>query len=57
LNQNYPNPFNPNTTISYYLNQSAPVRLQIFDMNDRFIQTLIERKISAGEHSIQYNAG
>lgn len=57
LNQNYPNPFNPTTTISFYLNQSAPVRLQIFDIHGRFIQTLIERKISAGEHSIQYNAG
>ena len=56
LNHNYPNPFNPTTTISFYLNQSAPVRLQIFDIHGRFIQTLIERKISAGEHSIQYNA-
>ena len=56
LNQNYPNPFNPNTTISFNLNQSSPVRLQVFDISGRLVRTLIEQQVSAGDHQIQFNA-
>jgi hypothetical protein len=57
LNQNYPNPFNPNTTISFRLNHSSDVRLQVFDISGGLVTTLIERRVSSGEHSVQFNAG
>ncbi len=56
LNQNYPNPFNPNTTISFSLNQSTSVRLQVFDISGRLVKTLIEQRVSAGDHQIKFNA-
>jgi len=56
LHQNYPNPFNPSTTISFSLNSSAPVRLQVFDINGRHIQTLIEQRLGAGDHIVNFNA-
>ncbi len=56
LHQNYPNPFNPSTTISFTVNQASPVRLQIFDVSGRLIQTLVEQKVRAGEHQFVFNA-
>ena len=35
LDQNYPNPFNPSTTISYTLEQSSTLSLQVFDVMGR----------------------
>lgn len=55
LHQNYPNPFNPYTQISYSLNQSTHVRLQIFDINGRLIETLVDNNQSAGVHSINFD--
>jgi uncharacterized protein (DUF1501 family) len=55
LNQNYPNPFNPNTIISFSLPQSAPVRLRVFDVNGRLIQTLVDRNLSSGNHEVIFN--
>lgn len=56
LHQNYPNPFNPVTTISFTLQQSATVRLQVFDVQGRLIQTMIDRRINAGNHSLRFDA-
>ncbi|MEX0723439.1 MAG: T9SS type A sorting domain-containing protein [Gracilimonas sp.] len=38
--QNYPNPFNPTTNISFELSRTATVRLEVFDIMGRKIQTL-----------------
>jgi uncharacterized protein (DUF1501 family) len=56
LHQNYPNPFNPVTTISFTLQQPATVRLQVFDVQGRHIQTMIDRRINAGNHSLRFDA-
>ena len=55
LNQNYPNPFNPSTLISFVLPSSTSVRLQIFDTRGSLIQTLVEQKLSAGEHQLRFD--
>ena len=56
LSQNYPNPFNPSTTISFSLPKYAHVTLKIFDSVGREIETLVSNEMSAGKHSIIWNA-
>ncbi len=56
LSQNYPNPFNPSTTISFSVPTTAFTTLKIFDELGREIAVLIDKELSAGEHSIEFNA-
>jgi PKD repeat protein len=56
LKQNYPNPFNPTTVIEYQLPQSAQVRLQVYDMSGRQVAELVNEQISAGTHTINFDA-
>lgn len=56
LAQNYPNPFNPTTTITYQLPQASQIKLTIYDIRGREIQTLINQKMNAGIHTIQWDA-
>lgn len=42
LHQNHPNPFNPATTISYYLPESGPVTIEIFDVSGRLVRRLLD---------------
>jgi len=56
LFQNYPNPFNPTTFISYELKSSDFISLKVFDLNGKEIQTLINKKQSAGSYTIEFNA-
>ncbi len=57
LAQNYPNPFNPSTEIVYYLDESGPVRLEVFDMAGRFVATLVDSVLPQGEHRARFDAG
>lgn len=56
LNQNYPNPFNPSTIISYSLPFKSDVKLNIYDMNGKRVNSLINQTQEAGSHSIIWNA-
>ncbi len=56
LLQNYPNPFNPSTVISYQLPVSGRVTLRVFDMLGREVASLVDGKINAGAHQVQFNA-
>jgi len=55
LSQNYPNPFNPVTTIKYDLPQNVPVKLQVFDLGGRLVQTLVDEEKPAGHYSAIWN--
>jgi len=66
LFQNYPNPFNPSTTIKYEIplspfsqkgGQGGFVSLKVYDILGRIVATLVNGIESAGEHTIQWNAG
>ncbi|MBC8192794.1 MAG: T9SS type A sorting domain-containing protein [Candidatus Marinimicrobia bacterium] len=48
LEQNYPNPFNPTTTIRYGLPEASDVRLVIYDLKGRIVQSYSERGRTAG---------
>lgn len=57
LNQNHPNPFNPTTTISYTMPMTGIVSLKIFNVLGKEIATLVNETKSAGNYSINFNAG
>ncbi len=61
LYQNYPNPFNPTTTIGYSIpkniqNSTSKVRITVFDILGRTIQTLVNENKTAGNYSITFDA-
>ncbi len=56
FDQNYPNPFTESTTIRYSLPQDMRVRLTVFDMLGREIQTLVEQRQAAGTYSVNFEA-
>ncbi|NOZ57211.1 MAG: sulfatase-like hydrolase/transferase [Calditrichaeota bacterium] len=47
---NYPNPFNGQTTIRFWLDALAPVRLAIFDLAGREVRRLVDKSVPPGEH-------
>lgn len=56
LNQNYPNPFNPSTTISWQMPKSSVVNLKIYDITGSVAAVLINERLEAGNHKIEFNA-
>lgn len=60
--QNYPNPFNPFTKIKFDLpslinsNQNAVVKLEIFDVTGRLINTLVNERLSPGTYEVGWDA-
>ena len=56
LNQNYPNPFNPITNISFGIERASNVKLSLYDVRGRFIETLINERITAGSHDFLLDA-
>ncbi len=55
LYQNYPNPFNSNTVISVQLPAAGDVKLKVYDVQGREVQTLIEKRLNSGEYSVSFN--
>lgn len=50
-----PNPFNPQTEISFVLPDRESVKLTIFDVRGRLVQTLVSGVMPAGEHSVPWD--
>ncbi|HPR16718.1 MAG TPA: choice-of-anchor L domain-containing protein [Candidatus Cloacimonadota bacterium] len=51
----YPNPFNPSTTISFIVNETSPVKLEIFNVKGQRINVLIDESMNAGQREIVWN--
>lgn len=56
LHQNYPNPFNPTTTISFELPRSQFVSIVVYNPNGQRVRELAHREMSAGFHTIVWDA-
>ncbi len=56
LYQNYPNPFNPSTKIKFELPKNENVKLIIFDILGRQMETLLDENLIAGIHEVNWNA-
>jgi hypothetical protein len=56
LNGNYPNPFNPETTINFSVEESAQVRLAVYDMLGRELQVLVDGVLDAGTYNARFDA-
>jgi hypothetical protein len=55
LNQNYPNPFNPTTNIEVTLQNSTLVSVKVYDLTGKFLQTIYDGWLSAGNHIVQFD--
>ncbi len=55
LADNYPNPFNPQTTIEYSLQKADHVTMNVYSLDGRLVQTLVDGVQSAGSHSVIFN--
>lgn len=56
VKHNYPNPFNPITVISFDVRSEMNIKINIYDLLGRCIETLYNNDISIGSHSIVWNA-
>ncbi|MEG8947935.1 T9SS type A sorting domain-containing protein [Rosettibacter firmus] len=54
--RSYPNPFNPSATISYELPTDGFVRLSIFDVLGREVETLVNEVKPAGFYDVTFDA-
>jgi|GEM_PF-1255609 len=57
LQSAFPNPFNQSTLIRYSISAHSAVNLSIFDTQGRLVQTLVNGRLAAGEHSVVWDAG
>ena len=56
LFNNYPNPFNPTTNISFNLPKEENIKLDIYNILGQKIVTLINGKMQAGNHNVNFIA-
>ena len=55
VEQNYPNPFNPRTIIEYAVPEATHVRMAIYDIRGRLIRKLVDRRMEAGYHQVDWD--
>jgi len=55
LSQNYPNPFNPVTTIKYQVPRAGIVKIEVFDIAGRRIQTLVNNNLQPDFYEVTFN--
>ncbi len=56
LRQNYPNPFNPSTVIEFTVPKAMDVQLTVYDITGRKVATLVNGRVTAGLHRVQFDA-
>jgi len=56
LGQNYPNPFNPTTHIRFNIPETAGAKLTVFNIMGEAVANLVDGVVSAGGHTVSWNA-
>ena len=56
LEQNAPNPFGQGTSIQYHVARGSRVRLEVYDLQGRRVQTLVDADQPAGTHAVRWDA-
>lgn len=54
LSQNFPNPFNPSTSIKYSILGNQNVKLLVYDLLGREVETLVNEKQSPGTYEVKF---
>ena len=54
LRQAYPNPFNNSTRIEFSISRQGHVSLEIYDMNGKWVTSLVKNHLFPGTHSINW---
>jgi hypothetical protein len=55
LYQNYPNPFNSMSNIKYKIEKTSDIKIIIFDITGKEIETLINKKQPSGNYEVKFN--
>ncbi|UCC79127.1 MAG: T9SS type A sorting domain-containing protein [Candidatus Zixiibacteriota bacterium] len=55
LAQNYPNPFNAGTIINYTVPLKSHIKIEVYDLLGRKVNTLIDKSQLAGEYQIRWD--
>jgi hypothetical protein len=55
LGQNYPNPFNPMCNVQFTMCNEGKVKLIVYDIMGRDVQTLVNEKLNAGTYEVKFD--
>ena len=55
LEQNYPNPFNPITNVKFSIVNSGDVKLVVYDVMGREVQTLVNERLQPGTYETSFD--
>jgi hypothetical protein len=55
LRQGFPNPMSPRTTIRFELRRAGEVRLAVYDVTGRKVNTLMNRTLQPGPYEVQWD--
>jgi hypothetical protein len=55
LMQNYPNPFNPITNVKFSIINSGNVKLVVYDIQGREVQTLLNERLQPGTYEVPFD--
>ncbi len=53
---NYPNPFRGTTTIGFNLPQTTNISIEVYGMDGRFVETIVQETLNAGRNEVKWNA-
>lgn len=55
LDQSFPNPTSGASTVRFQLRNAAPVRLDVYDVRGRLVQTIANDEFTPGTHDVPWN--
>jgi hypothetical protein len=55
LEQNYPNPFNPTTNIKYTIPREGNVKIEVYDITGKLVNTLVNQSMNSGSYNVTWD--